>query len=112
MVITATVTEDAPVLHIAALKVKQILPHADNTSGRAVPIKHSASSAVDFGAEIYGIDLNNFTDADFSFISDALHKHKLLVFKEQPEMLTPQQQYLLTSRYFWYTSSHITHLIS
>ncbi|PVI04814.1 TfdA family taurine catabolism dioxygenase TauD [Periconia macrospinosa] len=99
MVITATVTEDAPVLHIAAPKGKQSLPHADKSTGRVVLIKHSASSAVDFGAEIYGIDLNNFTDADFDFISDALHKHKLLVFKEQPEMLTPQQQYRLTSSF-------------
>ncbi|KXS93680.1 hypothetical protein AC578_3183 [Pseudocercospora eumusae] len=48
------------------------------SNGRVVPIKHSAPSKVVFGAEVYGIDLNNFTDADFEFISDALHKHKLL----------------------------------
>ncbi|KAL4790928.1 hypothetical protein BDV19DRAFT_401736 [Aspergillus venezuelensis] len=67
-----------------------------------VPIQHPEESKADFGAELYGIDLNNFTSADFALISDALHRHKLLVFKEQPEMLTPQQQYRLTS---WYDTS-------
>ncbi|CAI6340532.1 unnamed protein product [Periconia digitata] len=99
MVITATVTEDVPQLRLAATKEKLVLPHAENTTGRAVPIEHGPSSQVDFGAEIYGIDLNNFTDADFKFISDALHVHKMLVFKEQPQMLTPQQQYKLTSSF-------------
>lgn len=68
------------------------------SNGRVVPIKHPDSSKVAFGAEVYGIDLNNFTDADFDFIHEALHKHKLLVFKEQPAMLEPQQQFRLTSR--------------
>ena len=98
MVITTTITEDAPPLRLAASTGKGALPHARSTTGRVVPIKHAASSKVDFGAEVYGIDLNNFTDADFDFISPALHSHKLLVFKEQPRMLTPQQQYSLTSR--------------
>lgn len=62
-------------------------------------MKHASPSKVDFGAEVYGIDLNSFTDADFDLISDALHEHKLLVFKEQPAMLSPQQQFRLTSRY-------------
>lgn len=76
-----------------------VLLPSDATSGRVVPMVHANSeSGVDFGAEVYGIDLNKLSTADFDLISDALHKHKLLVFKEQPEMLTPQQQYLLTSR--------------
>jgi hypothetical protein len=100
MVITATTTEeDAARIRLTARATPQFnLPHAKTTAGRVVPIKHPQSSGVDFGAEIYGIDLNDFTDADFEFISDALHKHKLLVFKEQPQMLTPQQQYRLTSQ--------------
>lgn len=98
MVITSVVTEEATALHLLPEKVQFTLPHAEETTGRAVPIAHTGESKVDFGAEIYGIDLNNFTDADFEFISDALHRHKLLVFKEQPEMLKPQQQYKLTSR--------------
>lgn len=73
------------------------LPHAPTSNGRVVPFKHN--NHADFGAEVHGIDLNNFSDADFDFISDALHKHKLLVFKGQPEMLKPQQQYRLTSSY-------------
>jgi len=98
MTITAVVTEStqaAPVFQ----KVKAVLPHASSSSGRVVPIEHKEDSDPGFGAQIYGIDLNNFSDADFEFISDALHKHKLLVFKEQPEMLRPQQQYLLTSQF-------------
>ncbi|USP82229.1 hypothetical protein yc1106_09503 [Curvularia clavata] len=98
MTITAVVTEDTVQLPVLQ-KVKMELPHGTNTDGRIVPIEHGPQSNVDFGALVYGIDLNNFTDADFDFISDALHKHKLLVFKEQPEMLKPQQQYLLTSNF-------------
>jgi alpha-ketoglutarate-dependent taurine dioxygenase len=100
MVITATITEEEGArIRLTAPKTPHFnLPHAITTTGRAVPIEHPESSAVDFGAEIYGIDLNDFTDADFEFISDALHRHKLLVFKEQPQMLTPQQQYRLTSQ--------------
>jgi xanthine dioxygenase len=99
MVITAVVTEEeAASLRIAPQKLAYQLPHAEKTTGRLIPIQHGKGSKVDFGAEIYGINLNNFTDADFSFISDSLHKHKMLVFKEQPQMLTPQQQYRLTSR--------------
>ena len=98
MVITAIqTTEETRTLRLAP-QTKQQLPHAERTTGRLVPIQHEADKKVNFGAEIYGIDLNNFTDADFDFICDALHSHKLLVFKEQPEMLTPQQQYKLTAR--------------
>jgi xanthine dioxygenase len=79
--------------------VQVVLPHATTTNGRVVPIEHAPGSKADFGALVYGINLNNFTDADFKLISDAVHKHKLLVFKEQPEMLRPQQQYLLTSSF-------------
>lgn len=89
--------ETTDVLSLQREKVE--LPHATTTNGRLVPIEHAAGSKANFGALVYGIDLNKFTDADFEFISDALHKHKLLVFKEQPEMLHPQQQYLLTSTF-------------
>ena len=75
------------------------LPHSEKTTGRLELIQHGPESKVDFGAMVYGIDLNTFTDADFEFISDALHRHKLLVFKEQPEMLLPQQQYRFTSHF-------------
>lgn len=76
------------------------------SNGTVVLIKHPKLSKADFGAEVYGIDLNNFTDADFDLISDALHRHKLLVFKEQPAMLVPQQQYRLTSLYAMQKDSH------
>jgi alpha-ketoglutarate-dependent taurine dioxygenase len=96
MVFTSIVTEESTSLR---LKTKFELPHAEVSTGRLEPIQHGPNSKADFGALVYGIDLNNFTDADFNFIHNALHRHKLLVFKEQPQMLTPQQQFRLTSRY-------------
>jgi len=60
---------------------------------------HGPKSNVDFGATVHGIDLNNLTESDFEIIHAALHKYKLLVFKDQPEMLKPQQQYELTRRF-------------
>lgn len=102
MVITAVVTEEAS-LQLQPHKADLTLPHAESSKGRVVPIAHEPKKKVDFGAEVYGIDLNNFSDADFDFIHDALHRHKLLVFKKQPEMLKPQQQYKLTA---WYVISH------
>ncbi|KAG4425081.1 hypothetical protein IFR04_001851 [Cadophora malorum] len=78
------------------------MPHSvePKTSIRVVPIVHTKEkSNVKFAAEVYGVDLNNFSDEDFKIIEDALHLHKLLIFKEQPEMLSPQQQYKLTSMF-------------
>ena len=66
---------------------------------KIVPLQHGPKSNVDFGATINGIDLNQLTDSDFEVIHEALHKHKLLVFKGQPEMLLPQNQYGLTRRF-------------
>ncbi|KAH8683086.1 alpha-ketoglutarate dependent xanthine dioxygenase [Tricladium varicosporioides] len=66
---------------------------------KVIPMDHGAKSNVDFGATVYGIDLNNLTDSDFQIIHSALHTHKLLVFKEQPSMLKPQNQYDLTRRF-------------
>ncbi|CAK7229234.1 hypothetical protein SCUCBS95973_007152 [Sporothrix curviconia] len=102
--VIATIVEtaeaaDAPGLYLLPSKETFTLPHADASAGRVEHIQHAEGSKVDFGALVYGIDLNNFTDADFEFISDALHKHKLLVFKEQPQMLRPQQQYRLTASF-------------
>lgn len=95
----STAATEAAALKVLTIREVYQPPTATNSDGRVVPIKHE--NKVDFGAEVYGIDLNNFTSADFALISDALHRHKLLVFKEQPQMLTPQQQYRLTS---WYST--------
>jgi hypothetical protein len=96
---TTTTTSSKPALVAISLKADQkVLPHSDRSNGLVIPIQHDRRSNVDFGAEVYGIDLDKFTDADFDLIFDALHKHKLLVFKGQPKMLSPQQQYRLTSR--------------
>lgn len=63
------------------------------------PMDNGPKSKVDFGATVLGVDLNNLTDEDFEVIHKALHEHKLLVFKEQPEMLHPVNQYNLTRRF-------------
>lgn len=103
--VSTTATEvDAP--KVLTVREAYQPPSATTSNGRVVPIKHENN--VDFGAEIYGIDLNNFTSADFALISDALHHHKLLVFKEQPKMLTPQQQYRLTAWYLTHKLSYIS----
>lgn len=101
MVYTTTQTEPGPELMVPLVAEKQTfeLPHAENSTGRLVLMKHGPESNVDFGAEIWDIDLNNFTDADFAFIYEALHRHKLLVFKGQPKMLKPTQQYSLTAAF-------------
>jgi hypothetical protein len=91
----STTATDAEIPKVLTIREAYQPPSATSSDGRVVPIKHD--NKVDFGAEIYGIDLNQFTSADFALISDALHRYKLLVFKEQPRMLTPQQQYRLTS---------------
>ncbi|KAE9975067.1 hypothetical protein EG328_003486 [Venturia inaequalis] len=99
MVYTTTELEPGAELIVPLVAEKHAfeLPHAETSTGRVVLMKHDEESNVDFGAEIWDIDLNNFTDADFAFIHDALHRHKLLVFKGQPEMLKPTQQYRLTA---------------
>ncbi|KAI5238979.1 hypothetical protein E4T43_07027 [Aureobasidium subglaciale] len=99
MVFTATVTEQDRAFALTLKSGTFNLPHAAKTNGRVVPIEHAPGKKVDFGAEIYGIDLNELTDADFAFVHDALHRHKFLVFKEQPRMLKPQQQYKLTASF-------------
>lgn len=99
----STTTTEGEASKVLTIREVYQPPPAASSDGRVVPIKHD--NKVDFGAEIYGIDLNNFTSADFALISDALHRHKLLVFKEQPQMLTPQQQYRLTS---WYSTRKLS----
>lgn len=107
--VSTTATEvDAP--KVLTVREAYQPPSATTSNGRIVPIKHENNA--DFGAEIYGVDLNNFTSADFALISDALHHHKLLVFKEQPQMLTPQQQYRLTAWYLTHKSSYVLHHIT
>ncbi len=99
MVITAVATEEDAHLAIAPEKTIFTLPHAESTTGKVTPLQHAPGKEVMFGAEVHGIDLNNFTDADFALMHDALHRHKLLVFKGQPAMLEPQQQYKLTASF-------------
>jgi len=52
-------------------------------------------SDIDFGAELYGADLENVSEIDFEVIRRALYEHQVVIFKNQQD-LSPQAQYELT----------------
>ncbi|RSL42601.1 hypothetical protein CEP53_012108 [Fusarium sp. AF-6] len=62
------------------------------------PITAPAGSAIDFGATVSNIDVENITDADFDVIREALFTHQVLVFKNQSH-LSPKAQYEITQRF-------------
>ncbi|KAF5502614.1 putative dioxygenase [Colletotrichum aenigma] len=62
------------------------------------PLTPAEGSAVDFGAVVSNVDIENLTDADFDAIRDALFKHQVLVFKNQSHV-SPKAQYQITQRF-------------
>ncbi|KAI8272105.1 putative dioxygenase [Colletotrichum sp. SAR 10_98] len=62
------------------------------------PLTPTEGSAVDFGAVVSNVDIENLTDADFDAIRDALFKHQVLVFKNQSHV-SPKAQYEITQRF-------------
>ncbi|KAE9989056.1 hypothetical protein EG327_003110 [Venturia inaequalis] len=62
------------------------------------PIAVPEGSAVNFGASISGLDIENFTDADFEIIKNALYNHQVVVFKNQSHV-SPKAQFELTQRF-------------
>ncbi|KAF4830824.1 putative dioxygenase [Colletotrichum tropicale] len=62
------------------------------------PLTPAEGSAVDFGAVVSNVDIENLTDADFNAIRDALFKHQVLVFKNQSHV-SPKAQYEITQRF-------------
>ncbi|KAH0425563.1 TfdA family Taurine catabolism dioxygenase TauD [Colletotrichum camelliae] len=73
------------------------------------PLTTAEGSAVDFGAVVSNVDIENLTgripvksvtsyDADFDAIRDALFKHQVLVFKNQSHV-SPKAQYEITQRF-------------
>ncbi|KAF5484412.1 putative dioxygenase [Colletotrichum siamense] len=62
------------------------------------PLTPAEGSAVDFGAAVSNVDIENLTDADFDAIRDALFKHQVLVFKNQSHV-SPKAQYEITQRF-------------
>ncbi|KAI8246671.1 putative dioxygenase [Colletotrichum sp. SAR 10_77] len=62
------------------------------------PLTPAEGSAVDFGAVVSNVDVENLTDADFDAIRDALFKHQVLVFKNQSHV-SPKAQYEITQRF-------------
>ncbi|KAE8353435.1 hypothetical protein BDV28DRAFT_157050 [Aspergillus coremiiformis] len=67
-------------------------------SATVTPLIPPAGSAIDFGAVMDNIDLENLTDETFTTIHDALYTHQVLIFKNQHH-LSPKAQYLLTQRF-------------
>lgn len=60
------------------------------------PLEHAPLGAV---VELdSGNDLSSLSDAEFKLLSDALHTHLVLVFKNQKHM-SPQSQLMFTSRF-------------
>lgn len=58
-------------------------------------LAHKDGSAVDFGAELKGADLENLNDIDFDIIRTALYENQVIIFKNQ-QNLSPRAQYELT----------------
>ncbi|TAQ91143.1 hypothetical protein B7494_g491 [Chlorociboria aeruginascens] len=62
------------------------------------PISVPSTSAVDFGAEIANIDLENLSEEDFAQIRDILYRSHVVVLKDQAG-LSPKAQYEFTKRF-------------
>ncbi|WYZ43305.1 hypothetical protein EsH8_VI_001004 [Colletotrichum jinshuiense] len=74
-------------------------PPAQMSSRATVePIATPAGSAVDFGAIVSNVDIENLTDADFDIIREALFNHQVLVIKNQGHA-SPKAQYEITQRF-------------
>lgn len=55
-------------------------------------------SKVDFGVEIYNVDLENLSDADFQILRNALYNSHVVILKNQAS-LSAKAQYELTKRF-------------
>ncbi|CAM1509754.1 Fc.00g000890.m01.CDS01 [Cosmosporella sp. VM-42] len=62
------------------------------------PIAPPKDSAIDFGAIVSNVDIENLTDADFDIIRDALFKHQVIVFKNQSHV-SPKAQFEITQKF-------------
>ncbi|PYI04712.1 Clavaminate synthase-like protein [Aspergillus sclerotiicarbonarius CBS 121057] len=62
------------------------------------PLPKAPESAVDFGVEVRGLDLENLSDSDFESLRTLLYTHQVVVIKNQ-QALSPSAQYTLTRRF-------------
>lgn len=62
------------------------------------PLVLPTTSAVDFGAEIENVDLENLSPEDFEIIRNTLYNHHVVVLKNQAGV-SPKAQYELTNRF-------------
>lgn len=62
------------------------------------PLSVPIESGVNFGAEVYNLDVENLLDADFEQLKTALYQKQVLVLKNQ-EGLSPKAQFELTKRF-------------
>ncbi|KUJ07214.1 Clavaminate synthase-like protein [Mollisia scopiformis] len=65
---------------------------------KVTPITPSAGSKVDYGAIVTGLDLKNLDDASFKALEDAIYTHKVVVVKDQQD-LVPLKQFELIHRF-------------
>ncbi|POM65564.1 Clavaminate synthase-like protein [Phytophthora palmivora] len=65
---------------------------------QVTPIQAPEGSAVDFGATISNVDLENLTDENFNIIRNALYNEHVVVLKNQ-QGVSPRAQYELTKRF-------------
>ncbi|KAF2738389.1 Clavaminate synthase-like protein [Polyplosphaeria fusca] len=72
------------------------MPHSTTSSITVHRVPVPEGSAIDFGAELRGADLENVCAADFEIIRQALYEHQVILFKNQ-QSLSPKAQYNLTN---------------
>ncbi|ETK83179.1 hypothetical protein F441_11806 [Phytophthora nicotianae CJ01A1] len=65
---------------------------------QVTPIQVPNGSAVDFGAAITNVDLENITDKDFDVIRNTLYNSHVVLLKNQ-QGVSPRAQYELTKRF-------------
>ena len=71
------------------------MPHSTDSPITVHKFTPPVGSAIDFGAEIRGADLENVSEADFAIIRKALYENSVILFKNQ-QSLSPRAQYEIT----------------
>ncbi|KAF2109595.1 hypothetical protein BDV96DRAFT_584996 [Lophiotrema nucula] len=71
------------------------MPHSTASKITTHKIQAPEGFTYDFGAELRGADLENFTDADREVIKKALYENQVILFKNQ-QSLSPKAQYEVT----------------
>ncbi|KAF2467259.1 Clavaminate synthase-like protein [Lindgomyces ingoldianus] len=70
------------------------MPHSTNSHITIHKIQPPEGSAINFGAELRGADIENVSESDFEVIKKALYENNVILFKNQ-QSLSPRAQYEL-----------------